>query len=348
MRKMYLIAVSAVITLSLTFIGCQKDVSGNADHQTSKASKSVGNPGAISSTTCASNAYSVSLLGGKPEREGCNYVWTWSVQNNNPGNGLDKTFQDMSHWGFLMNGCADGSSLNPAHIVSIQYKIGGSPAETTGWEALASAIGVDKSQDCQLNPVFKFDAGTSGNQITYFRLVLNSNYSVNTSASGFYKSGSRTGCCTFTFSGVGCQQSECLYSRGYWFSKKAVWGKSISFTNGDNSLTITEEQADMIWASRKGNIYKNNNSVAKKAFYQAAAIQLSLCDVNSLPANVLSAYNKINNFLAELTFNQVLTGTYHPSEYQDIMASVGVLSNHIQSFHCDDDVDVTDEEGEND
>jgi hypothetical protein len=52
-------------------------------------------------------------------------------------------------------------------------------------------------------PVFKFDFGTTGNQPSYYRLVLNAYYPTAT-VTGYYRSGRRTGCGEFLFQGVGC------------------------------------------------------------------------------------------------------------------------------------------------
>jgi hypothetical protein len=122
-----------------------------------------------------------------------NWEWVWSVQNPNPGNGNNGTAQDLSHWGMAVGACFDPSSLVEA----------GYSYNNITWASFNPTIQVDPSQSCMTTPVIKFDAGTTGTAKTYYRLVVSQFYPFGT-ASGYYKSGPRTGCCTFTFFGIGC------------------------------------------------------------------------------------------------------------------------------------------------
>src|SRR3954449_6257453 len=64
-------------------------------------------------------------------------TFRWTIQNTNPGNGKNGTFQDLSHLCQRLN-----ASVNPASRLS-----GGS-------------YGPDKSQDCLSGNLLKFDQGT--------------------------------------------------------------------------------------------------------------------------------------------------------------------------------------------
>jgi hypothetical protein len=56
-------------------------------------------------------------------------------------------------------------------------------------------------------PVLKFDFGTNGSAKSYYKLVVNMDYPAGPSPA-YYKSGNNTGCCTFTFNGIGCPEGE--------------------------------------------------------------------------------------------------------------------------------------------
>ena len=122
------------------------------------------------------------------------WTWVWSVQNPNPGNGNNGTAQGLSHWGFGFGTCVTSSDL-----VSAGYSRDGNT-----WTDFNPGIAVDPSQSCFTRPVLKFEFETNGNQKSWYRLVVNKDLPVNNSATGYYKSGSRTGCGTFSFAGIGC------------------------------------------------------------------------------------------------------------------------------------------------
>lgn len=107
-------------------------------------------------------------------------TFRWTVQNTNPGNGRNGTFQDLGHLDQRLDPC-----VNPANRIS-----GGS-------------YGKDKSQDCLSGDVLKFDYGTNGSTPTvYVEVFAGLNYaSVLVDAS--FKGGSR-GCCLGQIWGVGC------------------------------------------------------------------------------------------------------------------------------------------------
>ncbi len=174
------------------FIACQKDRSGNTILSTPVVTSGEfptgqkGTPG-----PCNPNAYTITLE--SRVFNGINWEWVWSVQNPNPGNGSNGTVQNLSHWGMQF-----GSCFNWSTVVSAAYS-----ADGINWTGFIPSLAPDPSQSCLMTAVLKFDYGTTGSAKTYYQLVLSENYPPGTAA-GYYKSGTNTGCCTFTFVGVGC------------------------------------------------------------------------------------------------------------------------------------------------
>lgn len=178
--------------------GCQKNSREaleplNANSERQSAAVVTGNSlSAREAGVCNSNAYIITLES-KTQVNG-NWEWTWSVQNSNPGTGDNGTVQDLSHWGMQFGTCVTNSS-----IVGAAYSANG-----TSWTSFTPVYQVDPSQGCMTTPVLKFDFGTTGSAKTYYKLVVNQNYEVGTTP-GYYKSGKVTGCCTFNFTGIGCE-----------------------------------------------------------------------------------------------------------------------------------------------
>lgn len=151
-----------------------------------------GNGNADQPGTCNPNAYIITLE--SRTLVNGNWEWIWSAYNPNPGNGNNGTAQDLSHWGMQL-----GSCVTPASVVSASYSNNG-----TGWTDFAYSYQTDPSQGCMTTSVLKFDFGTSGEEKSYYRLVLNQDYSMGL-VPGYYRSGNRTGCCTFMVPGInGC------------------------------------------------------------------------------------------------------------------------------------------------
>ncbi len=143
-------------------------------------------------SSCNPFAYTITLES-KTFIDG-NWEWLWSVQNPNPGNGNNGTVQNLSHWGMQF-----GSCVNLASIVSAAYS-----ADGTNWSEFTPAYQSDPSQGCMTLPVLKFNFGTSGATKSFYRLVVNQDYTAGI-VQGYYKSGINTGCCTFDLTGIsGC------------------------------------------------------------------------------------------------------------------------------------------------
>lgn len=178
----------AIGLLSVSFFwSCQKSV--NNDQLPKNINSAEGQ--AAAATACNPNAYVITLESVSPV-DG-KFEWVWSVRNPNPGNGTNGTVQDLSHWGMQF-----GSCFNASHVVSAAYSSNGS-----SWHSFNPTIQVDPSQGCMTAPVLKFDFGTSGGNKSYYKLVLNGSYQSGP-VPGYYKSGRKTGCCTFQFTGVAC------------------------------------------------------------------------------------------------------------------------------------------------
>jgi hypothetical protein len=188
MKTIKLTVLTGAIAM-FCLISCQRDV--NDFSAVNAASEETQTNASSPNANCNPFAYNVVLE--SRDFVNNNWEWTWSIQNPNPGNGNNGTAQDLSHWGIQLGTC-----FNAASLVSAAYSYDG-----VNWTSFTPSIGVDPSQGCITTPVLKFDAGTTGSARTYYRLVVNQFYAFGT-ANGYYKSGQRTGCCTFSFLGIGC------------------------------------------------------------------------------------------------------------------------------------------------
>ncbi len=160
------------------------------------SANSNGNGNSQPMGACNESAYAITLESHTQLANG-NWEWIWSVQNTNPGNGTNGTVQNLSHWGMEFGTCFSWSDVSSAAIST----------DGTTWNGFTPAYAVDPSQNCQTTPVLKFDYGTVGAAKSYYKLVLTYNYAVGTTH-GYYKSGARTACCTFDFSGIACGEGE--------------------------------------------------------------------------------------------------------------------------------------------
>jgi hypothetical protein len=90
----------------------------------------------VHQTTKFDEFYTVELV--STTAVGSNYEWVWKVSNPDPGNGLNGTLQDLSHWGLILPSC-----VSQTDIVSAAYS-----KDNSNWIALSSTIAVDPSQAC--------------------------------------------------------------------------------------------------------------------------------------------------------------------------------------------------------
>jgi hypothetical protein len=136
------------------------------------------------------DAYTIDLV--CKTQVGTNHEWTWRLTNPNPGNGLNETLQNVSHWDIPLSAAAE------AALVSAEYSFDG-----ITWISVPIVIERDPSiRACCTNDVLKFDAGTVGSQPTYYRATFSQDFGVNPYATSYIKAGSRLGCNTFPFAGI--------------------------------------------------------------------------------------------------------------------------------------------------
>lgn len=192
----------SVSLLALIITACQRD-SSDITFVVPKENTSIATTGAETEQAqknpapevCNPSAYTVTLES-RTQVNG-NWEWIWSIRNNNPGNGNNGTSQDVSNWGMQLGTCVDWTS-----VLGAAYSGDGS-----NWTVFTPSYQVNPSQGCLATPVLKFDFGTSGNAKSYYRLIVNQDYEEGYIL-GYYKSGSKTSCCTFNFIGMGCGPVE--------------------------------------------------------------------------------------------------------------------------------------------
>jgi hypothetical protein len=186
--KLWFVAIFLMTTIS-----CSKNADLSTKNSFTANDEFVAVDGSSSNLTSIGNPYSI-ILESVTDNGDNTWTWVWSVQNPNPGNGNNGTAQGLSHWGFSFGACVTAANLVNA----------GTSADGISWTDFSPELAIDPSQSCFTRPGLKFDFGTIGSQKSWYRLVINRNLPVNNNASGFYKSGSRTGCGTFSFPGIGC------------------------------------------------------------------------------------------------------------------------------------------------
>lgn len=122
------------------------------------------------------------------------YTWIWSVTNPNPGNGTpgSGTAQDLVSWGITLGSCA-----NMGQII-----IGSTSPDGITWKNFNPEVNTVSEINSISKPILMFDLGTNRSQKSYYKLVVNGNFSVNNSVSAVYKSGDKAG--VLTISGFGC------------------------------------------------------------------------------------------------------------------------------------------------
>jgi len=120
-------------------------------------------------------------------------TWTWSLVNPNPGNGLNGTLQNVSHFDIALSAGAESA------LISAEYSFDG-----ITWVSIPTEIVRDPSiRQCTTTDVLKFNAGTVDGQPTYYRATFNQEFDSNPYATSWINSGSRTGCNMYYFTGVG-------------------------------------------------------------------------------------------------------------------------------------------------
>lgn len=141
------------------------------------------------------DAYLINIV--STEMVGTNQVWTWTLSNPNPGNGLNGTLQDVSHWSLPLCPAAE------AALVSAQYSFDG-----VTWVTVPISMDRDPSiRLCTNVDVLKFDVGTTGVQPNYYRITFNRAFNGNPLAVSYIKTGGGLkGCNMYIYYGVGCTE----------------------------------------------------------------------------------------------------------------------------------------------
>ncbi len=136
------------------------------------------------------DAYTIDLMTNSVV--GTNQEWTWRLTNPNPGNGLNGTLQNVSHWSVPLSAAAE------AALVSAEYSFDG-----VTWFSLPTEVERDPSiRACTSVDVLKFNVGTVGSQPTYYRATFSVAFAVNPYAVSYIKAGVRQGCNIYTYAGI--------------------------------------------------------------------------------------------------------------------------------------------------
>ena len=321
MKSNRIIAFMAIASIAIA-IGCQRNAKDIVAKENPSSAGAKG--GQQVNAPCNPNAYVVTLES-VTEVNG-NYEWVWSVRNPNPGNGNNGTVQDLSHWGMQFGTC-----LVWEHVIGAATSTDG-----TNWSAFIPSYQVDGSQNCLTTPVLKFNVGTHGGAKTYYRVTLSEDYDVAPAAFGYYKSGSRTGCCTMTFAGIGCPDEDeeepgefCALHTSHWFNFEInnPWCQNVVF--GANSYNKLQGMTIF------GN--SNPNGVALYAFLNASSLQLSqVCNNNNapIPAEIAGAYNILVQFLSTVSYNDLLNTYFDPNIYSAVNTAAGQVNAWIAQHEC--------------
>ena len=148
--------------------------------------------------TTNTDAYSIQLVSNSSDESRGTYEWTWVLTNPNPGNGLNGTLQNVSHFDIALNAAAE------AALVSAEYSFDG-----ITWISVPIEVERDPSiRQCTSTDVLKFNAGTVGSQPTYYRATFSEEFSTNPYSTSWINSGNRTGCNMYFFSGVGASSNN--------------------------------------------------------------------------------------------------------------------------------------------
>jgi hypothetical protein len=148
--------------------------------------------------TTNADAYSIQLLSSTSDESRSAFEWTWVLTNPNPGNGLNGTLQNVSHFDIALNAEAE------AALISAEYSFDG-----ITWISVPIEIERDPSiRQCTTTDVLKFNAGTVGSEPTYYRATFSQEFSSNPYSTSWINSGSRTGCNMYFFTGVGATSNN--------------------------------------------------------------------------------------------------------------------------------------------
>ena len=138
----------------------------------------------------ASSPYNVHISYLK--KEGANWVWIWEIKNKKPGNGENGTVPDLTKWGIDLGDC-----IGLEDIVEASYS-----QDKKSWTTFTPKFEGDQFQNCSQNKYLSFNLGTTGSNVSYYKLVITKNVT-HTNTEALYTSAS--GCGLFITCGFGCE-----------------------------------------------------------------------------------------------------------------------------------------------
>ena len=219
-------AIICLAIAALIFSGCEKKQAEEINQQEKLMAQCVkeGQMSGGGTSVSTVSPYSVRLASVKKVDGG--YEWIWEIQNFHPGNGTNGTVQDLSHWDLDLGDCVKLDDINNA-----SYSKDGN-----NWTKFNPSFKVDKSQDCYKKNILKFDFGTTGSKISYYKLVISKNVT-RENVAAVYKSGSKTGCGIFETCGFGCPVKSDSVVKLRTACDFTILAKSGISTTGTTSIT---------------------------------------------------------------------------------------------------------------
>jgi hypothetical protein len=311
MKRIATMAMAGLTVLLATF-SCQKQSEQTGEISSRKP------PAPPSSSSCTDYVVTLTRTYANGQT-----TFIWTIVNPNPGNGSNGTLQNLSHWSFIP-GCPENNGLeqNWSDIYSASYSYNG--VNYTDIVPVPE-FAPDPSQNCTNANVFKFNQGTSSSAPTYYKLVLWGNYGTDL-MTAYFKSGANTGCCSKNVQGIGCKESSCSYSQGYFFASPHDWPTPTVEVGG---YTYTEIEGRAIWnCSNAGGIRDS-----KKGFTQVAALKLSgLYPPTTGDVSIDADIATIEAWLA--TLGKLVACSNLPTGNADVKAAAGRIGQWINANHC--------------
>lgn len=209
---------------------------------------------------------------------------------------------------------------------NVQYEYeGAEPTRTVTLKVPLSELSFDEGTDCPEQLFIISSVHITGEQ-AWTSVTTPENHHPNKWASGF------------TYCVLRCD-TWCAMSQGYWFaSGKHDWcldsdddGEEADVVFG--SLIVQQSEGVALWAQT------GTPTVAQKAFFQAAALQLSMhCtnDGDEIPESIRTEYQTLYDFLATLSTAADLANDVPADKKAAIEAATGAIGDWISENHCDE------------
>lgn len=335
----------SILLLIIVAFSCQKTVEVtdtpqvNPDLNNPEIASTSWNTGTVETggVKLCSSPYEISLLQRSKLPDGT-WLWIWGIKNPNPGNGTNRTIQDLNHWNIQLPECISLSNIKAAKMA---YQGQLYTYFTPVIEADPTYINCPQGSAADVTngaKLLKFNLGTIGSQVTLYALILDKEYSVDPNGTAFYQSSclkGGTGSGKTCFPGIGCPKDcepkpepckeGCSFSQGYYFAKpNYVWPGNVSI--GGHVYTQAEGKA--IWNSSNS----GGKSDAKKAFFQIAAIKLSGSSVGKC-AKVWDYINTAENWLK--TLPKLTPENVKNYNNKSAGEAAGKIGDWIDKNHCD-------------